>query len=90
MLADTSPDPDENPYHPYQETDRYRAFRNGWAAHHRQEPLTSNPFPLAQIGCALAWLDGWTAAADGEARTMGRRQRRAAHRVDSRDFVWDE
>ncbi len=59
-------DPDQNPYHPYNETDCYRAFRDGWSARREGRPRSANPYPFAQVSEALAWLDGWTAAA-GEA-----------------------
>lgn len=90
MNDEPSPNPDDNPYHSYQETDRYRAFRDGWAAQRQQRPRTANPYPLAQIGCALAWLDGWTAAADENAGPVKRRRQWEAHQVDDLDFVWDE
>lgn len=89
MNDDLSPNPDQNPYHPYEETKRYRAFRDGWAAQRHQRPRTANPFPLARIGCALAWLDGWTAAVDGGPETIGRRQQWAAHQVDRLDFIYE-
>jgi hypothetical protein len=72
MSDDPAPDPTQNPYHPYEETDRYRAFRDGWVAHRRQRPRTAVPVPLSQPGRALAWLDGW-AAATGEGSVDRRR-----------------
>ena len=82
-------EPTQNPYHPYEDVERYRAFRDGWEAHHRQAPRAENPYPLARSGLALAWLDGWTAAARGEAGPIDRR-RREAHRVRALDSALAE
>lgn len=59
-------DSDQNPYHPYDEIDRYRAFRDGWVARREGRSCAANPYPFAQVSEALAWLDGWTAAAEEE------------------------
>lgn len=76
-----TPDPLANPYHPYEETDRFRAFRDGWEAHQRWVPRTDNPYAFAQVGRALAWLDGWTAAAREEGGAIDEWRRPPAFQV---------
>jgi hypothetical protein len=66
MDDDLEPDIHQNPYHPYEETDRCRAFREGWSARREGTPVTGLPYPLARLDVALAWLDGWTAARKAE------------------------
>lgn len=56
------PDPQQAAYNPFQETDLYRAFREGWDAQQRRQPPAHVPYPLSRPQLALAWLDGWTAA----------------------------
>lgn len=55
-----TPDPHQNPHHPFEEPERYRAFEEGWVARGNGQPRTSIPYPLSQPEKALAWLDGWT------------------------------
>ena len=88
QIHDAAPEIDQNPYHPYEETDRYRAFRDGCTAQREQRPRSANPYPFAQISRVLAWLDGWTAASEDTNETK-RRQRREAHQVRQFDFVLD-
>ena len=52
----------QNPYHPFEETDRYRAFQEGWEARCDGRLRMANPYALSRIEQSLAWLDGWTAA----------------------------
>jgi hypothetical protein len=66
MHEDDLPELHQNPYHPFDETERHRAFQNGWAARREREPRTANPHNLSRVGKALAWLDGWTAAREQE------------------------
>lgn len=73
MPNDHTPSLDQNPYSPYEETARYRAFRDGWRARCEQRPLTSSPYPLSYSTLVLAWLDGWMAARS-RGRSSGRRE----------------
>ncbi|PQJ35146.1 hypothetical protein BSZ35_11555 [Salinibacter sp. 10B] len=57
-----SPDPFQNPYHPFEEPECYRAFREGWDARQQDEGRTQNPYPMSDFRPALSWLDGWTVA----------------------------
>ena len=88
MSESTTPAPDQNPYHPYEETDRYRAFREGWAAQQRGEPQAAVPFSFGETSRVLAWLDGWTAAAGGDGDVI-RRRRWASHSLSAWDSLWD-
>lgn len=89
MNRTQTPDSPQNPYHPYKEAGRYRAFRNGWVAQREQEPRSANPHSFTQTGRALAWLDGWTAAAGAIDETK-RRKRRAVHWERGLTRVLDE
>jgi ribosome modulation factor len=57
-----TPDLDQNPYHPFDETQRHRAFQEGWEARRERRSRADCPYNLSRAGMALAWLDGWTAA----------------------------
>jgi len=86
MPNDQTLDPHQNPYHPFEETDRYRAFQNGWEAQTQQASPTVNPYNLSRPEQALAWLDGWTAAREQQAdaaadRTVIGQRREAAPAV---------
>ncbi len=62
MRDDKTPDLDQNPYHPFEETERHRAFQEGWKARRERRPRADCPYNLSHADVALAWLDGWTAA----------------------------
>jgi len=62
MPPERPSDAEQNPYNPYEETDQYRAFQNGWRARCEQTTRSEGPHPFAHAGSALAWLDGWRAA----------------------------
>jgi ribosome modulation factor len=64
-------DPHQTPYHPFEETDRYQAFQNGWEAQRQGASPTANPYSLSRAEQALAWLDGWTAAREQEGEAAG-------------------
>jgi ribosome modulation factor len=66
MHIDDAPELHQNPYHPYEQTARYQAFRDGWRARCDLRPRTANPHDLSRTDRALAWLDGWTAAREQE------------------------
>ena len=66
MHVDDAPELHDNPYHPYEQTARYKAFRDGWRARCDRRPRTANPHDLSRTEKALAWLDGWTAAREQE------------------------
>ncbi len=78
--------PFQNPYHPFEETERYRAFQEGWNARKNGEARTQNPFALSEFQLALAWLDGWTMADwagrnDVDGTGLGQRRGREASRL---------
>jgi ribosome modulation factor len=60
----TAPPPShaQNPYHPFDETDAYRAFQEGWMAQRTGAARSASPYPFSRTREALAWLDGWTQA----------------------------
>jgi len=65
-----TPDLEQNPYHPFEETERHRAFQEGWEARRRQKPRADCPYNLSDAEMALPWLDGWTAAGEQERQEM--------------------
>jgi len=69
MSADLGSDPAQNPYNPFEETDRYRAFQNGWRARFGDLSGTGTAYPFADAGSAHAWLDGWRAAQEARPKT---------------------
>lgn len=71
MDDDRTPDPHQNPHHPFEEPDCYRAFEEGWMTRQDGGPRTAIPYPLSQPERALAWLDGWTAADQGPGNDGG-------------------
>lgn len=83
MPTDHTPTVDQNPYNPYEETPRYRAFRDGWRARCEQRPLTANPHPFSHARLVLAWLDGWMAARTRDPTSAGHKQGFARRRDES-------
>lgn len=75
-----TPDPHQNPHHPFEEPGCYRAFEEGWGARRDGQPRISIPYPLSQPEKALSWLDGWTAADRGNDNGSGADTRTALPR----------